>query len=68
AISGSLPDAVSLKINRGDYHAVEIPVAVTVLPDAAVRDNGSIALYLEGDSLKALVKRADGSYTRLTLA
>lgn len=68
AISGSLPDAVSLKINRGDYRAVEIPVAVTVLPDAAVRDNGSIALYLEGDSLKALVKRANGSYTRLTLA
>ncbi|QDH44729.1 tail fiber protein [Salmonella phage SS8] len=68
AISGSLPDAVSLKINRGDYRAMEIPVAVTVLPDAAVRDNGSISLYLEGDSLKALVKRADGSYTRLTLA
>ncbi|HDD1919431.1 TPA: tail spike protein, partial [Salmonella enterica subsp. enterica serovar Enteritidis] len=68
AISGSLPDAVSMKINRGDYRAVEIPVAVTVLPDAAVRDNGSISLYLEGDSLKALVKRADGSYTRLTLA
>lgn len=68
AISGSLPDAVSLKINRGDYRAVEIPVAVTVLPDNAVRDNGSISLYLEGDSLKALVKRADGSYTRLTLA
>ncbi|AFO12431.1 tail spike protein [Salmonella phage vB_SenS_AG11] len=68
AISGSLPDAVSLKINRGDYRAVEIPVAVSVLPDNAVRDNGSISLYLEGDSLKALVKRADGSYTRLTLA
>lgn len=68
AISGSLPDAVSMKINRGDYRAVEIPVAVTVLPDNAVRDNGSISLYLEGDSLKALVKRADGSYTRLTLA
>ncbi|WRN92679.1 tailspike [Salmonella phage L223] len=68
AISGSLPDAVSMKINRGDYRAVEIPVAVTVLPDAAVRDNGSISLYLDGDSLKALVKRADGSYTRLTLA
>ncbi|QAX98701.1 tailspike protein [Salmonella phage Segz_1] len=68
AISGSLPDAVSLKINRGDYRAVEIPVAVTVLPDNAVRDNGAISLYLEGDSLKALVKRADGSYTRLTLA
>ncbi|RFY12881.1 endorhamnosidase [Salmonella enterica subsp. enterica serovar Enteritidis] len=68
AISGSLPDAVSLKINRGDYRAMEIPVAVTVLPDEAVRDNGSISLYLEGDSLKALVKRADGSYTRLTLA
>lgn len=68
AISGSLPDAVSLKINRGDYRAMEIPVSVTVLPDAAVRDNGSISLYLEGDSLKALVKRADGSYTRLTLA
>ncbi|HAB3146588.1 TPA_asm: endorhamnosidase, partial [Salmonella enterica subsp. enterica serovar Enteritidis] len=68
AIAGSLPDAVSLKINRGDYRAMEIPVAVTVLPDAAVRDNGSISLYLEGDSLKALVKRADGSYTRLTLA
>ncbi|QIO03711.1 tailspike protein [Salmonella phage horsemountain] len=68
AISGSLPDAVSLKINRGDYRAMEIPVAVTVLPNAAVRDNGSISLYLEGDSLKALVKRADGSYTRLTLA
>ncbi|WZX02846.1 tailspike [Salmonella phage PJNS016] len=68
AIAGSLPDAVSLKINRGDYRAVEIPVAVTVLPDDAVRDNGAISLYLEGDSLKALVKRADGSYTRLTLA
>ncbi|EIC3023202.1 endorhamnosidase, partial [Salmonella enterica subsp. enterica serovar Dublin] len=68
AISGSLPDAVSMKINRGDYRAVEIPVAVSALPDAAVRDNGSISLYLEGDSLKALVKRADGSYTRLTLA
>ncbi|HAD4025265.1 TPA_asm: endorhamnosidase [Salmonella enterica subsp. enterica serovar Typhimurium] len=68
AISGSLPDAVSMKINRGDYRAVEIPVAVAALPDAAVRDNGSISLYLEGDSLKALVKRADGSYTRLTLA
>lgn len=68
AISGSLSDAVSMKINRGDYRAVEIPVAVTVLPDAAVRDNGSISLYLDGDSLKALVKRADGSYTRLTLA
>lgn len=68
AISGSLPDAVSLKINRGDYRAVEIPVAMTALPDNAVRDNGSISLYLEGDSLKALVKRADGSYTRLTLA
>ncbi|WWT37632.1 tailspike [Salmonella phage vB_SenS_Psm105] len=68
AIAGSLPDAVSLKINRGDYRAVEIPVAVTVLPDSAVRDNGAISLYLEGDSLKALVKRADGSYTRLTLA
>ncbi|WIL01960.1 tail spike protein [Salmonella phage S4lw] len=68
AISGSLPDAVSMKINRGDYRAVEIPVAVTVLPDAAVRDNGAISLYLEGDSLKALVKRADGSYIRLTLA
>lgn len=68
AISGSLPDAVSLKINRGDYRAVEIPVAVSALPDNAVRDNGSISLYLEGDSLKALVKRADGSYTRLTLA
>lgn len=68
AIAGSLPDAVSLKINRGDYRAVEIPVAVTVLPDAAVRDNGAISMYLEGDSLKALVKRADGSYTRLTLA
>lgn len=68
AIAGSLPDAVSLKINRGDYRAVEIPVAVSVLPDNAVRDNGSISLYLEGDSLKALVKRADGSYTRLTLA
>ncbi|WCZ56888.1 tailspike [Salmonella phage Kenya-K53] len=68
AIAGSLPDAVSLKINRGDYRAVEIPVAVTVLPDNAVRDNGSISLYLEGDNLKALVKRADGSYTRLTLA
>lgn len=68
AIAGSLPDAVSLKINRGDYRAVEIPVAMTALPDNAVRDNGSISLYLEGDSLKALVKRADGSYTRLTLA
>ncbi|EIJ2861400.1 endorhamnosidase [Salmonella enterica] len=68
AISGSLPDAVSLKINRGDYRAVEIPVAVSTLPDNAVRDNGAISLYLEGDSLKALVKRADGSYTRLTLA
>ncbi|AST15464.1 tailspike protein [Salmonella phage vB_SenS_PVP-SE2] len=68
AIAGSLPDAVSLKINRGDYRAVEIPVAMSVLPDNAVRDNGSISLYLEGDSLKALVKRADGSYTRLTLA
>ncbi|QQO87264.1 hypothetical protein OBBPKPMC_00042 [Salmonella phage vB_SenS_ER11] len=68
AIAGSLPDAVSLKINRGDYRAVEIPVAVTVLPDAAVRDNGAISMYLEGDNLKALVKRADGSYTRLTLA
>ncbi|YP_008239742.1 tail spike protein [Salmonella phage Jersey] len=68
AIAGSLPDAVSMKINRGDYRAVEIPVAVTVLPDAAVRDNGSIAMYLEGDNLKALVKRADGSYVRLTLA
>lgn len=68
AIAGSLPDAVSLKINRGGYRAVEIPVAVTVLPDNAVRDNGAISLYLEGDSLKALVKRADGSYTRLTLA
>ncbi|AAW51254.2 tail spike protein [Salmonella phage SS3e] len=68
AISGSLPDAVSLKINRGDYRAVEIPVAMSALPDNAVRDNGSISLYLEGDSLKALVKRADGSYTRLTLA
>ncbi|WCZ56567.1 tailspike [Salmonella phage Kenya-K9] len=68
AIAGSLPDAVSLKINRGDYRAVEIPVSVSVLPDNAVRDNGSISLYLEGDSLKALVKRADGSYTRLTLA
>ncbi|UGC97967.1 tail spike protein [Salmonella phage JD02] len=68
AISGSLPDAVSLKINRGDYRAVEIPVAMAPLPDNAVRDNGAISLYLEGDSLKALVKRADGSYTRLTLA
>ncbi|HAU2593271.1 TPA: endorhamnosidase [Salmonella enterica subsp. enterica serovar Dublin] len=68
AIAGSLPDAVSLKINRGDYRAVEIPVAMSALPDNAVRDNGSISLYLEGDSLKALVKRADGSYTRLTLA
>ncbi|WDS50959.1 tail spike protein [Salmonella phage SeF1] len=68
AIAGSLPDAVSLKINRGDYRAVEIPVAVSPLPDNAVRDNGAISLYLEGDSLKALVKRADGSYTRLTLA
>lgn len=68
AIAGSLPDAVSLKINRGDYRAVEIPVAVAALPDNAVRDNGAISLYLEGDSLKALVKRADGSYTRLTLA
>ncbi|EAZ7260246.1 endorhamnosidase [Salmonella enterica] len=68
AISGSLPDAVSLKINRGDYRAVEIPVAMAALPDNAVRDNGSISLYLEGDSLKALVKRADGSCTRLTLA
>ncbi|EBX7899607.1 endorhamnosidase [Salmonella enterica subsp. enterica serovar Enteritidis] len=68
AIAGSLPDAVSLKINRGDYRAVEIPVAVSTLPDNAVRDNGAISLYLEGDSLKALVKRADGSYTRLTLA
>lgn len=68
AIAGSLPDAVSLKINRGDYRAVEIPVSMAALPDNAVRDNGSISLYLEGDSLKALVKRADGSYTRLTLA
>ncbi|APM00257.1 tailspike protein [Salmonella phage STP03] len=68
AISGSLPDAVSLKINRGDYRAVEIPVAMSPLPENAVRDNGAISLYLEGDSLKALVKRADGSYTRLTLA
>lgn len=68
AISGSLPDAVSLKINRGDYRAVEIPVAMAALPDNAVRDTGSISLYLEGDSLKALVRRADGSYTRLTLA
>ncbi|UDL14310.1 tail spike protein [Salmonella phage vB_SenS_S532] len=68
AISRSLPDAVSLKINRGDYRAVEIPVATAPLPDNAVRDNGAISLYLEGDSLKALVKRADGSYTRLTLA
>ncbi|EBW2202845.1 endorhamnosidase [Salmonella enterica subsp. enterica serovar Enteritidis] len=68
AISASLPDLVSLKINRGDYRATEIPVSVNVLPDDAVRDNGSISLYLEGDSLKALVKRADGSYTRLTLA
>lgn len=68
AISGSLPDAVSLKINRGDYRAVEIPVAMAPLPDEAVRDIGAISLYLEGDSLKALVKRADGSYTRLTLA
>lgn len=68
AIAGSLSDAVSLKINRGDYRAVEIPVAMSALPDNAVRDNGSISLYLEGDSLKALVKRADGSYTRLTLA
>ncbi|EEN5283938.1 endorhamnosidase, partial [Salmonella enterica subsp. enterica serovar Enteritidis] len=68
AIAGSLPDAVSLKINRGDYRAVEIPVAVSPLPDDAVRDNGAISLYLEGDSLKALVKRADGSNIRLTLA
>ncbi|EDK3356827.1 endorhamnosidase [Salmonella enterica subsp. enterica serovar Enteritidis] len=68
AIAGSLPDAVSLKINRGDYRAVEIPVAMAPLPDEAVRDIGAISLYLEGDSLKALVKRADGSYTRLTLA
>lgn len=68
AISGSLPDAVSLKINRGDYRAVEIPVAMSPLPENAVRDIGSISMYLEGDSLKALVRRADGSYTRLTLA
>ncbi|AGX84636.1 tailspike protein [Salmonella phage SETP13] len=68
AISGSSPDAVSLKINRGDYRAVEIPVAMSALPDNAVRDIGSISMYLEGDSLKALVRRADGSYTRLTLA
>ncbi|AKY03028.1 tailspike protein [Salmonella phage f18SE] len=68
AIAGSLPDAVSLKINRGDYRAVEIPVAMAPLPDEAVRDIGAISLYLEGDSLRALVRRADGSYTRLTLA
>ncbi|ALN97406.1 tailspike protein [Salmonella phage fSE4S] len=68
AIAGSSPDAVSLKINRGDYRAVEIPVAMAPLPDEAVRDIGAISLYLEGDSLRALVRRADGSYTRLTLA
>ncbi|UXQ88750.1 tail fibers [Salmonella phage PST_H2] len=68
AISGSAPDAVSLKINRGDFKTTEIPVSHTVLPDEAVRDNGSIAMYFDNDALWALVKKPNGTLTRMRLA
>ncbi|QZQ75046.2 tailspike [Salmonella phage vB_SenAt-pSL2] len=68
AISGSAPNAVSLKINRGDFKATEIPVAPTVLPDEAVRDHNSIALYFDQEALWALVKKPNGSLTRMKLA
>ncbi|WCZ56766.1 tailspike [Salmonella phage Kenya-K30] len=64
AISGSAPNAVSLKVNRGDFKTTEIPVAHTVLPDEAVRDRGSLAMYFDNDVLWALVKRPNGTLTR----
>ncbi|EIN1803853.1 endorhamnosidase, partial [Salmonella enterica] len=68
AASGSVSDAVSIKVNYTDNRAAEIPFSPTVVSDSAVKDNSCFVPYWEGSSLKALVKKADGSLVRVTLA
>lgn len=68
AASGSVSDAVSIKVNYTDNRAAEIPFSPTVVSDSAVKDNSCFVPYWEGSSLKALVKKADGSLVRITLA
>ncbi|EFT8513290.1 endorhamnosidase [Salmonella enterica] len=68
AASGSVSDAVSIKVNYTDNRAAEIPFSPTVVSDSAVKDNSCFVPYWEGSSLKALVKKADGYLVRVTLA
>lgn len=66
--SGSLSDVVSLKVNYKDTHGTEIPFSPTVISDESVKDNSCFVPYWEGSSLKALVKKDDGTLVRLTIA
>ncbi|MBJ9598127.1 endorhamnosidase [Citrobacter werkmanii] len=68
AASGSVGDAVSIKVNYTDNRAAEIPFSPSIVSDSAVKDNSCFVPYWEGSSLKALVKKADGSLVRITLA
>ncbi|EAT8703555.1 endorhamnosidase [Salmonella enterica subsp. enterica serovar Typhimurium] len=68
AASGSVSDVVSIKVNYTDNRAAEIPFSPIVVSDGAVKDNSCFVPYWEENSLKALVKKADGSLVRITIA
>ncbi|AUG88180.1 tail spike protein [Salmonella phage Mutine] len=68
ALSGSTPNAVSLKVNRGDYKTTELPISGTVLPDEGVLDINTMSLYLDAGALWALIRLPDGSKTRMKLS
>ncbi|EOG2927254.1 tail spike protein [Salmonella enterica] len=70
AISGSTPDAVSLKINHKDCRGTEIPFVPDIASDDFIKDSSCFLPYWENNStsLKALVKKPNGELVRLTLA
>ncbi|EBA7246341.1 hypothetical protein B6T11_17225 [Salmonella enterica] len=70
AISGSTPDAVSLKVNHKDCRGAEIPFVPDIAPDDFIKDSSCFLPYWENNStsLKALVKKPNGELVRLTLA
>ncbi|EEO4918180.1 TPA: phage tail protein [Salmonella enterica] len=64
-ISGSAP-RLTMRENHGDFGAVNIAFSGTVLPDEAVPDANSYAVYWDGTNLTALINHG-GVLTRQKL-
>lgn len=64
-ISGSTP-RLTMRENHGDFGAVNIAFSGTVLPDEAVPDANSYAVYWDGTNLTALINHG-GVLTRQKL-